>query len=172
MVGNLRTLIGVGTGICGASAIAAVTPVIGAVSIEVAYAVSTIFLFNVAAVVVFPVVGHALGMSQHAFGLFAGTAVNDTSSVVAAASTYGSGGGGLRGRREAGPDAHDHPGGPRPRVARRTPGRAVRVDSGGTWRWTGPGSTPPSHPLDRGGHRAACSVSCRGSSSASCWWPP
>jgi uncharacterized integral membrane protein (TIGR00698 family) len=91
VVGNLRTLIGVGTGICGASAIAAVTPVIGAVSVEVAYAVSTIFLFNVAAVVVFPVIGHALGMSQHAFGLFAGTAVNDTSSVVAAASTYGSG---------------------------------------------------------------------------------
>jgi uncharacterized integral membrane protein (TIGR00698 family) len=91
VVGNLRTLIGVGTGICGASAIAAVSPVIGAVSIEVAYAVSTIFLFNVAAVVVFPVVGHALGMSQHAFGLFAGTAVNDTSSVVAAASTYGAG---------------------------------------------------------------------------------
>lgn len=91
VVGNLRTLIGVGTGICGASAIAAVTPVIGALSVEVAYAVSTIFLFNVAAVVVFPVVGHALGMSQHAFGLFAGTAVNDTSSVVAAASTYGPG---------------------------------------------------------------------------------
>jgi uncharacterized integral membrane protein (TIGR00698 family) len=90
VVGNLRTLIGVGTGICGASAIAAVTPVIGAVSVEVAYAVSTIFLFNIAAVVVFPIVGHALGMSQHAFGLFAGTAVNDTSSVVAAASTYGS----------------------------------------------------------------------------------
>ncbi|WP_144763236.1 YeiH family protein [Curtobacterium sp. 9128] len=89
VVGNLRTLIGVGTGICGASAIAAVTPVIGAVSVEVAYAVSTIFLFNIAAVIVFPVVGHALGMSQHAFGLFAGTAVNDTSSVVAAASTYG-----------------------------------------------------------------------------------
>jgi uncharacterized integral membrane protein (TIGR00698 family) len=89
VVGNLRTLIGVGTGICGASAIAAVTPVIGAMSVEVAYAVSTIFLFNVAAVIVFPVVGHALGMSQHAFGLFAGTAVNDTSSVVAAASTYG-----------------------------------------------------------------------------------
>jgi uncharacterized integral membrane protein (TIGR00698 family) len=91
VVGNLRTLIGVGTGICGASAIAAVTPVIGAVSVEVAYAVSTIFLFNVAAVVVFPVVGHLLGMSQHAFGLFAGTAVNDTSSVVAAASSYGAG---------------------------------------------------------------------------------
>ncbi|PRZ43119.1 putative integral membrane protein (TIGR00698 family) [Antricoccus suffuscus] len=89
LVGDLRTLIGVGTGICGASAIAAVTPVIGAVSADVAYAVSTIFLFNIAAVLVFPVIGHLLGMSQHAFGLFAGTAVNDTSSVVAAAATYG-----------------------------------------------------------------------------------
>lgn len=89
IVGNLRTLIGVGTGICGASAIAAVTPVIGAVSIDVAYAISTIFLFNIAAVLVFPVVGHLLGLSQHAFGLFAGTAVNDMSSVVATATTYG-----------------------------------------------------------------------------------
>lgn len=90
IVGDLRTLIGVGTGICGASAIAAVTPVIGAVSIDVAYAVSTIFLFNVAAVLVFPLLGHLLGLSQHAFGLFAGTAVNDMSSVVATATTYGS----------------------------------------------------------------------------------
>lgn len=89
VVGDLRTLIGVGSGICGASAIAAVTPVIGAVSIDVAYAISTIFLFNITAVLVFPVVGHMLGLSQHAFGLFAGTAVNDMSSVVAAASTYG-----------------------------------------------------------------------------------
>jgi uncharacterized integral membrane protein (TIGR00698 family) len=91
IVGDLRTLIGVGTGICGASAIAAVTPVIGAVSIDVAYAISTIFLFNVAAVLLFPVLGHALGLSQHAFGLFAGTAVNDMSSVVATATTYGPG---------------------------------------------------------------------------------
>jgi uncharacterized integral membrane protein (TIGR00698 family) len=89
VVGNMRTLIGVGTGICGASAIAAVTPVIGAVGVDVAYAISTIFLFNIIAVVAFPIIGHLLGMSQHAFGLFAGTAVNDTSSVVAAASTYG-----------------------------------------------------------------------------------
>jgi uncharacterized membrane protein YadS len=89
VVGNLRTLIGVGTGICGASAIAAASPVIEAASTDIAYAVSTIFLFNIAAVLVFPVVGHALGMSQHAFGLFAGTAVNDTSSVVATATTYG-----------------------------------------------------------------------------------
>jgi uncharacterized integral membrane protein (TIGR00698 family) len=89
VIGNMRTLIGVGTGICGASAIAAVTPVIGAVGVDVAYAISTIFLFNIIAVIAFPIIGHLLGMSQHAFGLFAGTAVNDTSSVVAAASTYG-----------------------------------------------------------------------------------
>ncbi len=89
IVGDLRTLIGVGTGICGASAIAAVTPVIGAVGIDVTYAISTIFLFNIAAVLVFPLVGHLLGLSQHAFGLFAGTAVNDVSSVVATATTYG-----------------------------------------------------------------------------------
>jgi uncharacterized integral membrane protein (TIGR00698 family) len=87
--GGLRTLIGVGTGICGASAIAAVSPVIKARSNDVAYAISTIFAFNVAAVLLFPPLGHALGLSQHAFGLFAGTAVNDTSSVVAAATTYG-----------------------------------------------------------------------------------
>jgi uncharacterized membrane protein YadS len=90
VVGDLRTLIGVGTGICGASAIAAVSPVIEASSTDIAYAVSTIFLFNITAVLLFPVVGHALGMTQHAFGLFAGTAVNDTSSVVATATTYGS----------------------------------------------------------------------------------
>ncbi|SHH32604.1 conserved hypothetical integral membrane protein [Jatrophihabitans endophyticus] len=89
--GDLRTLIGVGTAICGASAIAAAAPVLKARSNHVAYAVSTIFLFNVAAVLVYPPLGHALGMGQTDFGLFAGTAVNDTSSVVATASAYGSG---------------------------------------------------------------------------------
>jgi len=87
--GDLRTLIGVGTGICGGSAIAAVSPVIEAASADVAYAISTIFLFNIAAVLVFPLLGHAFGLSQQSFGLFAGTAVNDTSSVVATATTYG-----------------------------------------------------------------------------------
>jgi uncharacterized integral membrane protein (TIGR00698 family) len=87
--GNVRTLVGVGTGICGASAIAAVTPVIAAAGVEVAVAVSTIFVFNVVAVLVFPLLGHALRLSQHAFGVFAGTAVNDMSSVVAASRTYG-----------------------------------------------------------------------------------
>ncbi|MFH9826387.1 YeiH family protein [Streptomyces bobili] len=89
--GDLRTLIGAGTGICGASAIAAVTPVIGAASAQVAYAISTIFLFNIAAVVIFPLVGHLIGMDPEVFGLFAGTAVNDMSSVVAVATAYGPG---------------------------------------------------------------------------------
>lgn len=86
---DIRTLIGVGTAICGASAIAAVSPVIRARGAAIAYAVSTIFCFNVAAVLLFPPIGHLLGMGQEAFGVFAGTAVNDTSSVVAAATTYG-----------------------------------------------------------------------------------
>jgi uncharacterized integral membrane protein (TIGR00698 family) len=85
----LRTLVGVGTGICGASAIAAVSGIIGAAELEIAYAVSTIFVFNIVAVVLFPPIGHLLGLSQSAFGLWAGTAVNDTSSVVATAYAYG-----------------------------------------------------------------------------------
>ncbi|MBL3688047.1 putative sulfate exporter family transporter [Leucobacter zeae] len=87
---DLRVLVGVGTGICGASAIAAVSPVIRARSADISYAISTVFLFNIIAIGVFPVIGRALGMTPHAFGLFAGTAVNDTSSVVAAASVYSS----------------------------------------------------------------------------------
>jgi len=86
---DVTTLIGVGTAICGASAIAATDAVIDAAETDVSYAVTTIFLFNVAAVISFPFVGHVLGLSQHAFGLFAGTAVNDTSSVVAATTVYG-----------------------------------------------------------------------------------
>lgn len=86
---NVTTLIGVGTAICGASAIAAVSPVIEAEEQDVAYGVSVIFLFNVVAVLVFPPVGRWLGLTQDAFGLWAGTAVNDTSSVVAAAYAYG-----------------------------------------------------------------------------------
>ncbi|MBA3488446.1 MAG: putative sulfate exporter family transporter [Longispora sp.] len=85
----LRTLIGVGTGVCGASAIAAATGVLQASRAAVAYAVSTIMVFNVTAVLVFPPIGHLLGMDQESFGLWAGTAINDTSSVVAAAYSYG-----------------------------------------------------------------------------------
>jgi uncharacterized integral membrane protein (TIGR00698 family) len=87
--GSLRTLVGVGTGVCGASAIAAVTRVIGAAETDVAYSLSTIFAFNVVAVLLYPPLGHLMGMSQHAFGLWGGTAINDTSSVVAATATYG-----------------------------------------------------------------------------------
>lgn len=88
---DLRTLIGVGTAICGASAIAATDAVIGADEADVSYAIATIFTFNVAAVLLFPMIGHALGLSPHTFGLWAGTAVNDLSSVVAAATVYGHG---------------------------------------------------------------------------------
>ena len=77
-------LIGVGTAICGGSAIAATAPVIRADAEEVARSISTIFLFNVVAAFLFPLLGHMLGMSDYAFGLWAGTAINDTSSVVAA----------------------------------------------------------------------------------------
>jgi uncharacterized integral membrane protein (TIGR00698 family) len=86
---DLNTLIGVGTAICGASAIAATDAVIGADEADVSYAIATIFTFNVAAVLAFPSLGHLFGLSQHAFGLWAGTAINDTSSVVAASSIYG-----------------------------------------------------------------------------------
>ncbi|XBH21210.1 putative sulfate exporter family transporter [Jonesiaceae bacterium BS-20] len=85
---NTRTLITVGTGICGASAIATVAPVIAATAAQVSYAMSTIFLFNIGAVLLFPVLGNLLNLSDFDFGLFAGTAVNDTSSVVAAAATF------------------------------------------------------------------------------------
>lgn len=86
---TLTRLIGVGTAICGASAIGALAPVLEADQAAVAYAISTIFLFNIVAVLIFPLIGHALALSQHGFGLWAGTAVNDTSSVVAASAGYG-----------------------------------------------------------------------------------
>lgn len=85
---NMKVLIGVGTAICGGSAIAAAAPVINAQDEEVAQAISTVFLFNVAAAFLFPMLGHALGMNDHTFGLWAGTAVNDTSSVVAAGYSF------------------------------------------------------------------------------------
>jgi uncharacterized integral membrane protein (TIGR00698 family) len=88
---DLRTLIGVGTGICGASAIAATDAVISASDADVSYAIATIFTFNVAAVLAFPTIGHALGLSPHGFGLWAGTAVNDLSSVVASSTIFGHG---------------------------------------------------------------------------------
>ena len=86
---ELFVLIGAGTAICGGSAIAATSSVIGASRLAVAYAMSTIFLFNATAVVLFPALGHAFDLSQTGFGIWAGTAINDTSSVVAAGYHYG-----------------------------------------------------------------------------------
>ncbi len=125
--GDVTTLVGVGTAICGASAIAATDAVIGADEADVSYAVGTIFTFNIVAVLAYPSLGHAFGLSQHAFGLWAGTAINDVSSVVAASTVYGHaaasyavvvklsrtlaiipiglGLAALRGRRKADPDA-------------------------------------------------------------------
>ena len=80
-------LIGVGSSICGGSAIAATAPVIEADDEDVARSISVIFLFNVLAALIFPTLGHAIGLGTEGFAVFAGTAVNDTSSVTAAAST-------------------------------------------------------------------------------------
>lgn len=85
---RLGTLVGVGTAICGASAIAATSPILRADEHETAYALSTIFLFNLVAVLLFPLLGHALQLSDVGFGTWAGTAINDTSSVVAAGYAY------------------------------------------------------------------------------------
>ncbi|HEM3461262.1 TPA: putative sulfate exporter family transporter [Streptococcus suis] len=90
---HLATLIGVGTSICGGSAIAATAPIIQADDEDVAQAISVIFLFNVLAALVFPTLATWLGFSTdsgQAFGMFAGTAVNDTSSVTATATTWDS----------------------------------------------------------------------------------
>ena len=81
---KLSNLISAGTGICGGSAIAAIAPVIDADDSDIAYAMSATFLFDMAMIILFPIMGRLLGLSDMAYGLWAGTAVNDTSSVVAA----------------------------------------------------------------------------------------
>ena len=85
---KISTLVGVGSSICGGSAIAATAPVIDADDEEIAQAISVIFLFNIIAALIFPSLGAMLGMSNEGFGLFAGTAVNDASSVTAAAAAW------------------------------------------------------------------------------------
>lgn len=90
---RISVLVGVGSSICGGSAIAATAPVIDADDEEVAQAVSVIFFFNVLAALIFPSFGKFIGFAAdtgEAFGIFAGTAVNDTSSVTAAAATWDS----------------------------------------------------------------------------------
>ncbi len=81
---KLSSLISAGTGICGGSAIAAISPVIDAKDSDIAYAMSATFIFDIIMVIVFPILGRAFNMTDMGFGLWAGTAVNDTSSVVAA----------------------------------------------------------------------------------------
>ena len=90
---KLSNLISAGTGICGGSAIAAIAPTIDAEDTDVAYAMSATFLFDMAMIVLFPIMGRALGMSDEAFGIWAGTAVNDTSSVVATGYAFSEGAG-------------------------------------------------------------------------------
>lgn len=85
---NTATLVGVGSSICGGSAIAATAPVIKAKDDEIAKAISVIFLFNILAALLFPSLGQLLGLSNEGFAIFAGTAVNDTSSVTATATAW------------------------------------------------------------------------------------
>jgi uncharacterized integral membrane protein (TIGR00698 family) len=83
------TLISTGTAICGGSAIAAVAPVIDAEKDEISVSLGTVFVLNSIALFVFPVIGHALGLTQHQFGVWSAIAIHDTSSVVGASASYG-----------------------------------------------------------------------------------
>lgn len=86
---DVGLLVTVGTAICGGSAIAAVVPAIGARDDDATVSLAVVFLLNAAGLIVFPFIGHAFGLGQHAFGLLAALAIHDTSSVVGAASQYG-----------------------------------------------------------------------------------
>ena len=86
---TVSVLLGVGTAICGASAILAVSPLVNARQRETAYAITTIFVFNLVALLTLPYVGHALGFNQIRFGTWVGTSVNDTSVVVATGYVFG-----------------------------------------------------------------------------------
>lgn len=81
---KMSSLISAGTGVCGGSAIAALSPVIDADESDVTYSIAATFIFDMAMIILFPIMGRALGLSDLAYGLWTGTAVNDTSSVVAA----------------------------------------------------------------------------------------
>ena len=82
-------LISAGTAICGGSAIAAVAPTIRADADETSVSLGTVFILNSIALFVFPIIGHALGLTQHQFGVWAAIAIHDTSSVVGAAAKFG-----------------------------------------------------------------------------------
>ncbi len=91
LAGRTATLISVGTAICGGSAIAAVSSVIGASAAEIGVSIGAVFLLNAVALYAFPIVGHWLHLSQSDFGLWAGVAIHDISSVVGAGISYGAG---------------------------------------------------------------------------------
>lgn len=82
-------LISVGTAICGGSAIAAVAPTLRAKPHEISISLGTIFLLNALALIIFPVIGHSLSLSETQFGLWCALAIHDTSSVVGATLQYG-----------------------------------------------------------------------------------
>lgn len=82
-------LISSGTAICGGSAIAAVSPIVQANEKQMSVSLGTVFILNSIALLLFPIIGHLLNMSEHQFGLWAAVAIHDTSSVVGAASKYG-----------------------------------------------------------------------------------
>lgn len=87
---NTTMLISSGTAICGGSAIAAVSPIINAKNNQISFALTVVFVLNAVALFIFPVIGHALNMSQENFGYWSAIAIHDTSSVVGAAAAYGS----------------------------------------------------------------------------------
>ena len=87
---NTTMLISSGTAICGGSAIAAVSPIIDAKNNQITFALTVIFVLNAIALFIFPIIGHALGMSQESFGYWSAIAIHDTSSVVGAGAAYGS----------------------------------------------------------------------------------
>lgn len=82
-------LVSSGTAICGGSAIAAVAPAINAESEDTSVSLATIFILNSIALFIFPIIGHALGMTENQFGIWAAVAIHDTSSVVGASQAYG-----------------------------------------------------------------------------------
>ncbi|MEH7386526.1 YeiH family protein [Bacillus sp. JJ1521] len=88
--GNIPLLVSLGTAICGATAIVTSSPIVRAKEEETAYAINTIFAFNVLAVLFYPLIGQLFSMPDHIFGMWAGVAIHDTSSVVAAGYSYSS----------------------------------------------------------------------------------
>ena len=86
---DLAVLLAAGTAICGATAIMALAPLVRARATEISFAIATITIFGTAAIAAFPLVGHALGMSEHAFGVWAGMAIHETAQVIAAGFQYG-----------------------------------------------------------------------------------